>query len=135
MIFTFFMSKQKTVYLVLLALAVVFSLIGWFSLKGVLFNGSATFGVTIVALMFLLLGVALGLIAILFDSLALMILAPAASVAASFLFFGIKPAYIIIFVIGIGLIVFAFSRSLREKRARMKISPLRIKAYLTLGVI
>ncbi|OGZ34698.1 MAG: hypothetical protein A2Y98_02795 [Candidatus Portnoybacteria bacterium RBG_19FT_COMBO_36_7] len=128
------MSKQKTVYLVLLALAVVFSLIGWFSLKGVLFNGSATFGVTIVALMFLLLGVALGLIAILFDSLALMILAPAASVAASFLFFGIKPAYIIIFVIGIGLIVFAFSRSLREKRARMKISPLRI-AKPVLGAV
>lgn len=128
------MSKQKTVYLLLLALAVVFSLIGWLTLKGLLFNGSVSVGIIIISFIFLLLGAVLGLIAILFDSLGLMILAPCASVAVSFLFFGIKPAYLVIFIIGIGLIIFAVSRSLREKRARMKIFPFRI-AKPVLGAV
>jgi len=128
------MSKQKITYLVLLALAIVFSLVGWFALKSALFNGSAIVGVLIVALIFLLLGVALGLTVVLFDSLGLLILAPSASIAASFLFFGIKPAYLVVFVVGMGLFVFAAGRGLKEKKARMKIFPTKI-AKPALGAV
>jgi hypothetical protein len=128
------MSKQKIIYLVFMALAIVFSLVGWFTLKGVLFNGSAAAGVSIVALIFLLLGVVLGLIVLLFDSLGLLILGPAVSVAASFLFFGVKPVYLVIFVVGMGLVVFSASRGLKEKKAHMKISPAEI-AKPVLGAV
>jgi len=116
------MPKQKIIYLVFLALAIIFSLVGWFNLRGVLFNGSAFAGVSIVALIFLMLGVVLGLVVILFDSLGLLIAAPAASVAGSFLFFGIKPVYLAIFIVGMGLVVLAAGRGLKQKKAHMKIS-------------
>jgi len=116
------MSKVKIVYLIFLILAIIFSLVGWVILKGALFNGSATEGVIIVSSIFLMLGVALGLIFILFDNLWLLVLAPTASVALSFIFFGLHPVYLVIFVVGTGLVVFAASQSLKEKKAHIKVS-------------
>jgi len=120
------MPKQKIIYSVFLALTVIFSLVGWFSLKGVFYNGSATTGVLIVALIFLFLGVVLGLIFLFFNSFGLLIVAPALSIVTSFLFFGTQVVYLIIFILGLGLVALAARQALQEKKVHVKIQPTEI---------
>jgi hypothetical protein len=100
--------------------------IGWFSLEGVLFNGSATTGVIIVAAFFLLLGAALGFLFLLYDSFGLLILAPLVSIIAFFLFFGPKPIYLGAALVGLALVALAASQAMKEKKVHIKVLPTEI---------
>jgi hypothetical protein len=117
------MHKRNPIYIVLLILAFIFSLVGWFSLEGVLFNGSATTGVIIVAAFFLMLGAVLGFLFLLYDSFWLLILAPVVSVVAFLIFFGPKPIYLAVAFVGLALVALAAREAMKEKKAHIKVMP------------